>query len=278
MTGWDKTLKIGGSLYVEGNTDFQGTTIIYGDYFYTGGTLNRGSNYSLTCECETYIGGKATINGASTFNGAVYCKGSFSKNGQVAMTVKNDFYVYEALYLESGGSYFSGDINIFGKGKTAADKVTTICGPMTLTGDLYNAVGELGFSGQGAYNIRGNVYSGGKIIANQGPQGITLNGCLIAEDDVVIGGSAHTYNETGGSFCIYSRNGDITLNSQQGGFDVWGMIYAPHGNVALASGDFDIHGSIIGNTITCTPGGLNMTYNDRALPFTESVETAVLIE
>lgn len=278
VTGWGKNLKVGGNLYVSGNADFQGTTAIYGDYFYTGGNLNRGSNYSLNCECETYIGGSATLNGASTFNGAVYCENNFSKNGSVALTVKNDFYVYRALNLESGGSYFGGDINVFGKGMTDADKAATICGPMTITGDIYNAVGELNFSGQGSYKIRGNVYSGGKIITNQGPDGITLNGCLIAEGDILIGGSAHTYNEEGGSFSIYSRSGDITLYSQQGGFDVWGMIYAPHGNVALASGDFDIHGSIIGNTITCNPGGLNMSYNDRALPFTEAVETAVLIE
>lgn len=278
VTGWGKNLKVGGNLYVSGNTDFQGPTAVNGNYFYTGGNLNRGSNYSLNCECETYIGGSATINGASTFSGAVYCENNFSKNGNVAMTVKKDFYVYRALNLESGGSYFGGDISVFGKGLTDEDKGTTICGPMTITGDIYNAVGELRFSGQGSYKIRGSVYSGGKIITNQGPDGIMLNGCLIAEDDIIIGGSAHTYNEEGGSFSIYSRNGDITLYSQQGGFDVWGMIYAPHGNVALASGDFDIHGSVIGNTITCKPGGLNMTYNDRPLPFTQSVETAVLIE
>ncbi len=277
-TGWDKNLKIGGNLYVGGDTKFQGTTAIYGDYFYTGGNLSRGSNYPLTCDCETYIGGSATIDGPSTFNGAVYCKGDFRKGGSVAMKVKNVFYVYKSLNLGSGGNTFGGDINVFGNGLTAEDKGAEICGPMTLTGDIYNGVGELWLSGQGKYMIKGTLYSGGKIVANQGPAGITLSGCLIAEDDITIAGSAHTYNETGGSFSIYSRKGDITLQSQQGGFDVWGMIYAPYGNVALASGDFDIHGSIIGNTITCSPGGLNMSYNDRALPFTESVETAVLIE
>lgn len=278
VTGWDKNLKIGGSLYVEGNTDFQGTTAIYGEYFYTGGNLNRGSNYSLNCECETYIGGNSNINGASTFKGAVYCNGNFSKNGMVSMTVKKDFYVGKSLNLSNGGNNFGGDINVFGDGLTETDKVTTICGPMTLTGDIYNAVGELKLAGQGAYNIKGNLYSGGKIITMQGPHGITLSGCMIAEDDVEIGGSTHTYNEEGGTFSVYSRKGDITLKSEHGGFEVWGMIYAPYGNVALASGGFDIHGSIIANTITCTPGGLNMTYNDRTLPFTETIETAVLVE
>ena len=46
----------------------------------------------------------------------------------------------------------------------------------------------------------------------------------------------------------------------------------------LASGDFDIHGSVIGNTITCNPGGLNMSYNDRELPYSKGVKTAVLVE
>lgn len=278
VTGWDKTLKVGGNLYVEGFADFQGTTAIYGDYFYVGGNLNRGSNYSLSCDCETFIGGDATLNAATAFGGAVYCKGNFSKNGNVSLSVKNGLYVSKALYLESGGSSFGGDIVVFGNGKTAQERVATVYGPMTITGNIYSGKGELSFSGQGTYNINGHIYSAGSIVANQGPDGINLNGCMIAEGDVEIGGSAHTYNETGGSFSIYSRKGNITLISQQGGFEVWGMIYAPKGNVALSSGDFNIHGSIIGNTITCTPGGLNMTYNDRPLPFTESVETAVLIE
>lgn len=278
VTGWDKTLKVGGNLYVEGSADFQGTTSIYGNYFYVGGNLNRGSNYSLNCDCETFIGGDASLNGTSVFGGTVYCKGSFTKHGSVLINAKKGLYVSKALYLESGGNYFDGDIAVFGNGLTANDNVTTICGPMTLAGDIYSSKGDLSLSGQGSYNIRGHIYSGGRIITNQGPDGITLNGCMIAENDVKIGGSAHTYNETGGSFSVYSRNGNITLMSQQGGFEVWGMIYAPKGNVALSSGDFNIHGSIIGNTITCTPGGLNMSYNDRPLPFTESVETAVLIE
>ena len=101
---------------------------------------------------------------------------------------------------------------------------------------------------------------------------------MIAEDDIKIGGSTHTYNEAGATLSIYSRKGDITLYSQQGGFDLWGIIYAPKGDIALASGDFDIHGSIIGDTITCNPGGLNMSYNDRELPYSKSVKAAVLIE
>ena len=59
---------------------------------------------------------------------------------------------------------------------------------------------------------------------------------------------------------------------------MWGIIYAPKGDVALSSGDFDIHGSIIGNTISCNPGGLDMSYNDRELPYSKEVKIAVLIE
>ncbi len=35
---------------------------------------------------------------------------------------------------------------------------------------------------------------------------------------------------------------------------------------------------MLGDTITCNPGGLNMTYNDRELPYSKAVKTAVLIE
>lgn len=277
-TTWDKNLKVGGDLYVEGNTTLQGSTSIYGDVFYTGGNLSRGSNYSLLCECETYVGGNITLNGPSTFKGPVYCMGEFKKGGSVAMSINGNVYVYENLIWESGGTTVKGDVFVWGKNALSGDTVTAICGPFTLKGDLFNRKGELSLSGQGNYDLVGVIYSGGSLSTNQGSSGITLSGCMIAEDDIKIGGSTHTYNEAGATLSIYSRKGDITLYSQQGGFDLWGIVYAPKGNVALASGDFDIHGSIIGNTISCNPGGLNMSYNDRELPYSKGVKTAVLIE
>ena len=277
-TQWDKSFKVGGSLYVEGNTTLQGNTNVYGEYFYTGGNLSRGSNYTLDCDCETYVGGSVKLNGNTNFNGPVYCMGNFDKQGSVAMKINGNVYAYETLKFQSGGTVVNGDIFVYGKNASSSDTVTDISGPFTLNGDLYNRKGGLLLSGQGTYMLKGIVYSGGSLSTNQGSSGITLSGCMIAEDDIKIGGSTHTYNEAGATLSIYSRKGDITLYSQQGGFDLWGIIYAPKGNVALASGDFDIHGSVIGNTITCNPGGLNMSYNDRELPYSKGVKTAVLIE
>lgn len=277
-TTWDKSFTVGGNAYVGGNSTFQGNTQFYGNYFYTGGNLVRGSNYSLLCECETYVGGNVTLNGKSTFNGPVYCRGVFDKQGSVAMDVKGNMYVYDTLKLQSGGTTVKGSIYVWGENATDEKPATDISGPFTLVGDLYNRKCELLLSGQGNYDIKGVIYSGGKLSTNQGSSGITLNGCMIAEDDIKIGGSTHTYNEAGATLSIYSRKGDIKLYSQQGGFDLWGIIYAPKGDVALASGDFDIHGSIIGDTITCNPGGLSMGHNDRELPYSKSVKAAVLIE
>lgn len=277
-TTWDKSFTVGGDLYVAGKTTFNGNAAVNGNYFYTGGDLARGSTYSLQCDCETYVGGNMTLNGQTTFNGPVYCMGAFDKQGSVSMTVNGNIYAFDTLKLQSGGTTVNGDIFVWGDKATSDDTVTDIAGPFSLNGDLYSRKGKLSLSGQGEYNIRGIVYSGGSLSTNQGSSGITLSGCMIAEDDISIGGSTHTYNEAGGTLSIYSRKGDITLYSQQGGFDLWGIIYAPKGNVALASGDFDIHGSIIGDTVTCNPGGLNMTYNDRELPYSKSVKTAVLIE
>ena len=275
---WDKNFRVGGDLYVEGDCVLQGNTSVYGDVFYVGGNLERGSNYTLLCECETYVGGNATLRGPTTFKGPVYCMGDFLKGGSVAMSVNGNLYVYKTARLESGGTTVNGDVFVWGDGITSADEGTNISGPFTLNGDLFNRKGMLNLSGQGAYLLKGVIYSGGSISTNQGSSGITLSGCMIAEKDVLIGGSTHTYNEAGATLSIYSRTGDITLYSQQGGFDLWGIVYAPKGNVALASGDFDIHGSIIGNTISCSPGGLNMSYNDRELPYSKGVKTAVLIE
>ncbi len=277
-TTWDKSFTVGGDLYIAGKTTFNGNAAVNGNYFYTGGDLARGSTYSLQCDCETYVGGNMTLNGQTTFNGPVYCMGAFDKQGSVSMTVNGNIYAFDTLKLQSGGTTVNGDIFVWGDKATSDDTVTDIAGPFSLNGDLYSRKGKLSLSGQGEYNIRGIVYSGGSLSTNQGSSGINLSGCMIAEDDISIGGSTHTYNEAGGTLSIYSRKGDITLYSQQGGFDLWGIIYAPKGNVALASGDFDIHGSIIGDTVTCNPGGLNMTYNDRELPYSKSVKTAVLIE
>ncbi|MBQ4337813.1 MAG: Tad domain-containing protein [Clostridia bacterium] len=277
-TTWDRSLVVGGDLYVEGNTTLNGQTNVNGNLFYTGGNLTRSSNYSLQCDCETYAGGKITLNGPSVFNGAVYCMGLFDKQGSVSMTVNSNVYAFDKLKFQSGGTTVNGNVYVWGKTVSADEVVADIAGPFTLNGDLYNRKGDLSLSGQGEYKIKGIVYSGGKLSTNQGSSGITLDGCMIAESDILIGGSAHTYNEAGATLSIYSRNGDITLYSQQGGFDSRGIIYAPKGNVALSSGDFDIHGSIIGNTITCNPGGLNMYYNDRQLPYSKKMKAAVLIE
>lgn len=277
-TQWAKDFKVGKNLYVAGNATLQGNTAVHGDYFFSGGNLTRGSTYSLNCDCETYVGGNIRLDGSSTFNGPVYCMGDFVKGGATQMTVKSNVYAFRKIDWQSGGTYVNGDIFVWGNGVGADETEANICGPMTLNGDIYNRKGQLSLSGQGTYMIKGVIYSGGSISTNQGSSGIYLSGCMIAEDDVSIGGSTHSYNESGATLSIYSRKGDITLYSQQGGFELWGIIYAPKGDVALASGDFNIHGSIIGNTITCTPGGLNMSYNDRELPYVKGVKTAVLIE
>lgn len=277
-TAWGKDLKIGKNLYVEGDVSLQGNTSVYGEYFYAGGSLSRGSTYSLYCDCETYVGKTIRLDGTTTFNGPVYCMGDFVKGGSTLMKVNGNVYAYEKIDWQSGGTTINGDIFVYGNGASSSEDAANICGPMTLNGDLYNRKGTLNLSGQGTYLIRGVIYSGGEISTNQGSSGITLSGCMIAEGDISIGGSTHTYNESGATLSLYSRKGDIILYSQQGGFDLWGIVYAPEGNVALSSGDFDIHGSIIGNTITSNPGGLNMTYNDRELPYSKGVKTAVLIE
>lgn len=277
-TTWDKSLRVGGDLYVEGDTTLNGHTNLNGNYFYTGGNLTRSSNFNLQCDCETYVGGKITLNGTSVFNGPVYCCGLFDKQGSVSMTVNGNVYAFDKIKFQGGGTTVNGNVFVWGNSASSDEIAADIAGPFSLNGDLYNRKGDLSLSGQGEYKIKGIVYSGGKLSTNQGSSGITLDGCMIAEKDILIGGSTHTYNESGATLSIYSRSGDITLYSQQGGFDLWGIIYAPRGDVALSSGDFDIHGSIIGNTITCNPGGLNMSYNDRQLPYSKKVKAAVLIE
>lgn len=259
---WGMSLTVGGQMYVGGNTVLQGITTVNG---------------------EMYCGGNLTLmNGSGTSYkfGKVYCMGEFrSKDAWDArVTVNGSMFIYRRLALGGGRNIINGDINVWGKGCTQEDETCYVNGYMELTGNVFCHKGIVSFGGNGDCVIRGFVYSGGSIRTLSGGD-ISLNGCMIAEGDIHLGGASHTYNDAGATLSLYSRKGNIELGSQGSELKMWGIVYAPRGDIKISTDGLRIYGSLVGNTITCNIGcGFYIGHNDRTLPFAKTVRAAALVE
>lgn len=259
---WGKSLYVGGKLYVEGDTSFQGTVTVNGDY---------------------YCGGNVTLsNGNSTQYkfGSVRCMGNFSSLAawNARINVNGSVFVYGKLNLGGGNNVIKGNVNVWGNKSNVGDDVCFLNGNLTLTGDVWCHQGVVAFGGNGDCNIHGFVYSGGSIETRSGGD-ISLNGCMIAEGNIKIGGASHTYNDSGATLSLYSRRGNIELGSQGTELKMWGIVYAPKGDIKISTDGLKIYGSLVGNTITCNIGcGFYIGQNDRTLPFAKTVRVAALVE
>ena len=150
---------------------------------------------------------------------------------------------------------------------------------MYVRGNVWCGRGKVAFGGNGDCEIHGFVYSNGSIETLSGGD-ISLNGCMIAEVDINIGGASHTYNDDGATLSLYSRNGSVTLGSQGSALNMRGIVYAPKGDIKISSTDgLHIYGSLVANTITCNIGsGFYIGKNDRTLPFAKTIRSAALVE
>lgn len=273
------------NVYVEGDASFSCPLKVNG-YFYAGGSLTlSGSNSVLqTFNDKVLIGENITqSNTKATFNAPLYCRGNYTKNGNTCLTINKNAFIYGTVNWSTGGNYIYDDLYIYANGVSSGGNSCKFSGPMTLEGDLYCGNGNgvnnvsLVFSGQGGYKIIGKIYSAGNVKTEQGGNGININGCLVAEGDVNFGGTPHMIEDDDNStFSIYSRHGNVVF-SPGSGYQVWGIVYAPEGDVAIRSSG-EIYGSVVANTISASPGGLTMGENDRHLPFAKVMRIAVLVE
>ena len=167
---------------------------------------------------------------------------------------------------------------VWGNNCTANDEVCLINGYMNLHGDVWCARGKVAFGGNGDCEIHGFLYSGGSIETRSGGD-ISLNGCMIAEGNINIGGASHTYNDDGATLSLYSRHGNVNLGSQGSALNMWGIVYAPKGDIKISTNGLHMYGSLVANTITCNIGsGFYIGKNDRTLPFAKTVRAAALVE
>ncbi len=260
-----RQLTVGGRIYVSGDVELSGNN------FVVGRNLKRDESTNI-------VRNTATMEIINT-DGVIYCNGNFKTNGSCASTYCNeDFpgnvYSLKSIYLATspktiyGGLYAIDDLTIYG--------VANI-----YNGDLY-AGDDILFSGNmpSVSLHKGNIYAGGSFSTGQGFQ--ISEGMVVAEETITVNGMAPTINnaETG-AVAFYSRHGDVVLQPSNG-MEMYGMIYAPEGNIAINSGTITFHGSLIGHTIKkLQPGGLYLGENtEHPLKFTanDDVKRVVLVE
>ena len=259
---WGMGNTINGNVYVNGNASFSGNTTIGGE-LYTGGNLKLN-------------------NGSATYSfGKVHCMGDFSSTTAwgAQVTVKSTTFVYGKMMLGGGGrNILKDDVCVWGNNYGNNDEICLINGYMNLHGDVWCGPGIVAFGGNGDCDIHGFVYSLGSIETRSGGD-ISLNGCMIAEGDIRIGGASHTYNDDGATLSLYSRHGDITLGSQGSALNMWGIVYAPKGDIEISTNGLRVYGSLVADTITCNIGsGFYIGKNDRTLPFAKTIRSAALVE
>lgn len=259
---WGMSVTVGGDFCVEGNAEFQGTTDIKGRMY-------CGKNLSI-------INGNGTV---YKFN-EIRCLGNFTSQAawNAKINVNGSMFIFGKLTLGGGQNNIKGNINVWGHECLPTDDVCYINGNLELNGDVWCNKGTVAFGGNGNCTIQGIVYSGGSIETRSGGD-ISLNGCMIAEERIKIGGASHTYNDSGATLSLYSRRGNIELGSQGTELKMWGIVYAPKGDIKISTDGLKIYGSLVGNTITCNIGcGFYIGRNDRTLPFAKTVRAAALVE
>lgn len=301
-TGYNSTavMYVRGNLYVEGNFTPQCPIYVSGD-LYVGGELNPAWGMGVNVNGNVYVGGKAYLSGKTTIGGELYtgsdltlrngsvtysfgkvhCMGDFNSTSAwgAQVTVKGTTFVYGKLTLGGGGkNILKGDVFVWGNNYGDSDEICLINGYMNLRGDVWCGPGKVAFGGSGDCEIHGFVYALGSIETRSGGD-ISLNGCMIAEGDIRIGGASHTYNDDGATLSLYSRKGNVTLGSQGSALNMWGIVYAPKGNITISTNGLHIYGSLVSDTITCNIGsGFYIGKNDRTLPFAKTIRAAALVE
>lgn len=301
-TGYNNTavLYVLGNLYVQDDFTPQCPVYVSGD-LYVGGNLNPGWGMGVTVGGNAYVGGNASFSGKTTIGGEMYTEGNLTlNNGSVTysfgkvhcmgdfssttawgaqLTVKGTTFVYGKLTLGGGGrNILKDDVCVWGNNYGKNDEICLINGYMNLRGDVWCGLGKVAFGGNGDCEIHGFVYSLGSIETRSGGD-ISLNGCMIAEGDINIGGASHTYNDEGATLSLYSRKGNINLGSQGSALNMWGIVYAPKGDIKISTNGLRVFGSLVANTITCNIGsGFYLGKNDRTLPFAKTIRAAALVE
>ncbi|HEX2954515.1 MAG TPA: pilus assembly protein TadG-related protein [Bacillota bacterium] len=114
----------------------------------------------------------------------------------------------------------------------------------------------------GNVNVSGNLYAQGDVTFNGGS--INGLGTVLSTGGITINGDL-SYNSANDGVCLYSQNGDVTINGGQYGSVIHGIIYAPNGNVTFNGAKVTIYGAIIAKTVTWNGVKVDISYDAHAV-------------
>jgi len=123
-----------------------------------------------------------------------------------------------------------------------------------MAGQVYT--GDKTFS-NAVVNIDNSIYVKGNVTLN----GATINstGTILADGNINLNGAGISINGSN-QMCLYSKNGNITINAASfGDSSSSAIIYAPNGTVTINTASTHFNGYIIANQVNIN--GSSMTFN-----------------
>ena len=209
-----------------------------------------------------------SINGSVHSNADVLLTGTVNITGNAESVKSFSAYVTS---IKVGGTCQGSSVNVSG---STIDVPTRISSPATTIAmpDFSTDV-KSEATAAGTYYTTSKTYSGGTINVDSSIYvdggGITFagsnfsgQGCMVATGNIQINGNM-TRSNSGSAVCIYSKNGDIQINTSVTSID--GILYAPNGTIQI-NGNVTINGRIIAKrvqinasnvVINSSPGDLN---------------------
>ena len=209
-----------------------------------------------------------TINGSVHSNADILLTGTINISGNAESVKTFSAYVTS---IKVGGTCQGSSVTVSGSTINVPTRIsspaTTISMP-DLSTDIKSEALAAGtyyttsktYSG-GTINVDSCIYVDGGSITFAGSK-FTGQGCIVATGNIQVNGNM-TRSNTSSSVCIYSKNGDIQINTSVSSID--GILFAPNGTIQI-NGDVTINGRVIAKKvqinasnviINSSPGDLN---------------------
>jgi hypothetical protein len=260
---------------------FQGSTagtLNMGGTFNVYGSVHSNGNFSAS-PAHGYIMGAAEAHGTATINTWTMTAGSVVSGAPIVPMADFTSCVNQVMPTTWQNTPTAASINaltsrvIFTGNTKVQPGNVSIQNCCTITGSLY-VQGNLTISGGSPVCIQngGLIYATGTINFGNTYQG---DGCVFAGGSITFTGSSNTVTPNK-PIAIYSINGSVTLTPAS--TTVYGIVYAPNGDVNIGGGATTFHGSLIGNTVSGIPANLTMYSDEIGLPFTIGSRIGILID
>ena len=213
--------------------------------------------------------------------GSTHANADFQMNGSLQKISGNAEAVKAfASYVSSitiGGTCQGSSITIYGSTINVPNRVSspaTVIAMPDFSADVKSEASAAGtyytssklYNG-GTINVNSSVYVDGGSLTIAGSN-FTGQGCMVATGNIQLNGSM-IRSSSSSSVCLYSKNGDIQLNTS--GLQIDGVLYAPNGFIQINASNITINGRVIAKKVqingsnvkivsasgdlTCLPGG-----------------------